>query len=87
MPDSLDTRRKRLLFRCCHLGMAENDILFGRFAKARLRHLSDEQVGRFEMLIEQDDNDLFNWVSGKEAIPPVHDHDIMDMIKNFKNEN
>ena len=86
MSDSLDPRRKRLLFRCCHMGMVENDLLFGRFAKARLHHLSEEQVGRFEKLIEQGDNDLFNWVSGKEAVPPVHDHDVMKMIKNFKNK-
>ncbi len=86
MADSLDPRRKRLLFRCCHMGMVENDIIFGRFAKAHLCHLSDGQVGRLEKLIKQSDNDLFNWISGKKAIPPAHDHDIMKMIKRFKNE-
>jgi antitoxin CptB len=68
------------------MGMVENDILFGRFAKAHLHHLSEEQVGRFEKLIGRGVNALFNWSSGKEAVPPVHDHDVMKMIKNFKNE-
>ena len=43
----MDPRRKRLLFRARHMGTAENDLLFGRFAEARLAGLTEEQVARF----------------------------------------
>jgi antitoxin CptB len=81
--DMLDPRRKRLLHRATHCGMQENDILIGRFAAAHVGELTDEQVERFETLLDQNDVDLFNWIIGREAPPPEHDHDVMKLIKNF----
>ena len=37
MSDAADIRRKRVLFRCHHTGMLENDLLIGAFAD---RHLT-----------------------------------------------
>lgn len=83
MPGAMDARLKRLKFRAHHMGSNENDILFGGFADKYLETLTPDQVDRFEALIAETDNDLFNWVTGKEA-PPVHlDHDVMAMIKKF----
>jgi antitoxin CptB len=79
-----DPRVKRLLFRANHMGMNENDILFGRFAETHLATLSSEQLDRFEALIAQNDMDLFNWVSGREPVPAEFDHDVMAMVKEFK---
>ncbi|MEE8392866.1 MAG: succinate dehydrogenase assembly factor 2, partial [Rhodospirillales bacterium] len=81
MPDSTDPRRKRLLFRCKHMGMAENDILFGRFAESRLGSMSEGQLRRLEKLLEENDIDLFKWVSGKEPPPKAHDHDVMALLQ------
>jgi antitoxin CptB len=80
----VDARRKRLLFRSAHRGMQENDLFLGRFAERHLAAMSDEQLDRFEALLEENDNDLFNWISRREALPPAFDHDVMKMILNFK---
>lgn len=80
----MDARRKRLLFRSAHRGMQETDIFLGCFAERHLATMNDEQLDRFEALLEETDNDLFNWISRREPLPPSLDHDVMKMILNFK---
>jgi antitoxin CptB len=79
----MQTRRKRLMFRCHHMGCTENDALFGGFAERYLADLSDEQVGRMEVLLDENDADLFAWVLGRLAPPAEHDNDVMRMLKEF----
>lgn len=79
----MDARLKRLLFRAHHMGSNENDILFGDFAEKYLARLSTDQVDRFEALLAETDNDLFNWVTGKQPVPERLDDDVMSMIKSF----
>ncbi|MCB2100198.1 MAG: succinate dehydrogenase assembly factor 2 [Rhodobacterales bacterium] len=77
----LDARRKRLWFRCHHCGMAENDVIFGRFAERHLEALSDDQLDRLERLLEENDVDLFKWVTGKAGVPAAFDHDVMALLR------
>lgn len=79
----MDPRRKRLLFRARHMGTAENDLLFGRFAEAHLAGLTEEQVGRFEALLEAADPDLNAWVTGTRPVPAELDHDVMRLLRAF----
>ena len=80
----MDDRRKRMKFRFNHMGMAENDVLFGSFANAHLETLSDELVDQFEALLDVNDNDLFNWAAGREPVPEKYDNEIFNLIQNFK---
>lgn len=80
----LDPRRKRILYISAHRGMQETDILLGDFARRHVAGLTGAQLSRFEALLEEGDNDLFNWISGKEAPPSDHDHDVLDMLIEFK---
>ncbi len=82
--DDLETRRKRLMFRAHHMGMNENDLIFGQFAEAFLSDMSAAQLDRFEELIAQNDSDLFSWVSGREPVPPRFDHDVTRQLLQFK---
>ena len=79
----MDDRRKRLLYRATHCGMKENDVLLGGFAEARLAALSESEVDTFENLMNHSDNDLYNWVTGKEPTPDIVDSDVLGMIKTF----
>ena len=81
----MDPRRKRIMFRCQHRGMKENDILLGRFAAIHIADLSDRQLDRMEALLGEGDNDLYNWITGKEPPPAAHDHDLMAWLKKFNN--
>ena len=87
MPDPLDDRRKRVIFRSHHTGMMENDLLFGGFADRYIASMSDEDVAWFEsLLMNHADNDLYNWVMEKEPVPPNLDHPVMRRLLEFKND-
>lgn len=79
----MDIARKRLLFRARHMGTNENDIFFGGFAEAHLAGLSDEQLERFQDLLDVNDPDLFLWVTGAKPVPAQYDDDVMTMLKSF----
>ncbi|MDH5748726.1 MAG: succinate dehydrogenase assembly factor 2 [Rhodospirillales bacterium] len=83
-PELLDPRRKRALYRSAHRGMQETDLLLGSFAQRHIAGLTGEQLSRFEALLDEGDNDLFNWISGKELPPPNHDHDVLNLLIQFK---
>jgi antitoxin CptB len=65
----MDSRRKRLHFRCWHRGTKESDILLGRFADTYLHDLDDGELGQLEALLEHNDIDLYNWITGKAPWP------------------
>jgi antitoxin CptB len=79
----MDITRKRLLFRARHMGTNENDIFFGGFAEAHLAGMSEEQLQRFEKLLEVNDPDLFQWATGAKPVPAEYDHDVMALLKRF----
>ena len=81
----MDPRRKRLLFRCSHRGMKENDILLGGFAATHADKLTDTQLAGLEGLLDESDNDIYNWITGKEPVPETHDNDLMAWVRKFNN--
>ncbi len=79
----MEARIKRLKFRAHHMGTNENDILFGTFADTHLHELSPEQLDRFEALLNENDPNLFAWVTGQKPAPDDLESDVLQMIKNF----
>lgn len=77
----MDPRRKRLLYVSQHRGMKETDLLLGRFAERHLERLSEDQVERFAAILEESDNDLLDWITGKKPVPAAHDNDVMTLIR------
>lgn len=78
-----DARLKRIIYRARHRGMQETDLLLGRFAERRLESLSPAQLDRFEQLLDQPDNNLFDWITDKRPAPSAFDHDVLAMLKAF----
>lgn len=81
MVASLDVRRKKLSFRCHHMGTAENDHIFGRFAEAHLETLEEAQLDRLEAFLAEGDNDIYDWVTGRKPLPQRHDNDLVRLIR------
>lgn len=80
----MDDRRKRILFRANHRGMKEADVMLGGFAKAHLAEMTEEQVDRFESLLEELDVDIMDWVMGKKPVPAQYDTDVFKKILTYK---
>ena len=78
-----DVRCRRLLFRCWHRGTQESDFILGSFAEDSLKTLDNNQLGRFEALLDCTDPDLFDWIFGVSDPPPEHDHDVMQLLRSF----
>ena len=83
MTSSSEIRRKRLLFRSWHRGTRESDFILGRFADKHLAEFDEAQLDSFETLLDCTDADIFNWVSGRAALPPEHDHDVTRLLISF----
>jgi len=77
---SSEIRRKRLSFRSWHRGTRESDLILGRFADAYLTAFDEVQLDRYEALLDYPDADIFDWISGRAAPPPEHDHDVTRLL-------
>lgn len=68
-----DNRRKKILFRCCHRGIKEMDLLLGGFAKAQIDDLNDDELTELERLLNANDHDLYAWITGRTPLPEEWD--------------
>ncbi len=74
---SEDKRRDRLRFRSWHRGTREMDLLLGSFADAYIYAFSEAEVDQYEAILEQNDPDLYNWITASEAVPEANNSDVM----------
>src|SRR3546814_21172021 len=77
----LEHRLKRLRFRAWHRGTKEADLLIGGFFDAHAADWSDEQIARFEMLIEEQDVDIMAWAIGTAPVPARFEGPLMTQMK------
>lgn len=85
MNEPLEHRRKRLIYRSQYTGMKETDLLLGAFARHFVPAFTSEQLDRYEALLAEADPDIFNWATGRAAVPSIHAHDVMALLQGFKN--
>jgi len=64
-----EKRLKRLRIRCWRRGTKEMDLLFGGFADGALADLSEPDLDAFETLMNENDQDLYLWISGATPVP------------------
>ena len=71
MSEIREHRLKRLAMRSMRRGIKEMDIILSRYAAARLETMSDAELDAYDRLLSENDQDLYQWVSGQ-AAPPAH---------------
>jgi antitoxin CptB len=72
----LDARRKQLVYRACHRGIKEMDIILGGFAKARATGMTAVQMAAFEAFMAETDRDLLTWFTGEKPLPNHLDREL-----------
>lgn len=80
-----DSRLKKMRFRSWHRGCKETDLVFGPFSDARLERLTADQLNRYEALLEEQDGDVWAWITGK--TPPPADRrydDLITLLQQFR---
>ena len=84
MDEAVEIRRKRLLYQSGHRGTKESDLLLGAFAQAHLPGFDPAQLERYETLLDESDNDLFDWMTGR-AVPPAEKmSDVLGLLLRFR---
>jgi antitoxin CptB len=64
----MSVEESRLRWRC-RRGMRELDQLLGWYLQARYGQTDDVEKAHFSTLLDQQDPELWNWLSGR-AVPP-----------------
>ncbi|MES2723050.1 MAG: succinate dehydrogenase assembly factor 2 [Pseudomonadota bacterium] len=79
-----DTRLRKLKFRAWHRGFREADLILGPFADTHAQELSPQDLDLFEVLLEQPDHDLNEWIMERADIPAEFDGALLNQIKAFR---
>ncbi|MGF6230269.1 antitoxin CptB [Inquilinus ginsengisoli] len=75
--------RRRLRFRSWHRGTREADLLLGGFADATLDLLDADQLARYGELLENNDPDLWDWVTERLPVPSESDSDVLRLLIDY----
>ncbi len=69
MAEDSAARIKRMRMRAWRRGTKEMDLILGPYADERLSAMTPEMLAAFDGLLEQNDHDLYAWVTGAAASP------------------
>ncbi len=79
MNEPREHRLKRLSMRSMRRGIKEMDIILSRYAELRLQGFDDAMLDRYDALLSENDQDLYQWVSGQKPPPDK----LRDMISDI----
>lgn len=82
--ESIDIRRKRILYRANHRGTQELDILIGGYVSAYVGSLEAPMLDRIELLLDEEETDLQAWIMGERSVPTDADAELIEAIRNHK---
>ena len=69
MTETANTRLKRLQMRSSRRGIKEMDIILGGFSRTGLLALLSADLELYEDLLEENDHDIYQWVTGQFPTP------------------
>ncbi len=67
--ETREHRLKRLHMRSIRRGIKEMDIILTGFSLSALADLAAAELDLYEALLDENDHDLYGWVSGQLATP------------------
>lgn len=84
MTETRETRLKRLKIRSRRRGMREMDLILGGFADVELGAFDEAELAAFEALLEENDQELYAWVS-KQTAPAATYTGLIARIQRYHN--
>jgi antitoxin CptB len=82
--EAVEKQRKRLLYQSHHRGTKESDLFLGAFAGEYLPKFSPGQLQRYETLLAEDDDRLFDWIYRRATPPRELDSDVLRLLLGFQ---
>ena len=79
MTELREHQLKRLKMRSMRRGIKEMDIILSRYADLRLAGFDARQLEHYDVLLSENDQDLYQWVSGQMAPPSRFEALVLDI--------
>ena len=81
-PEIREHRLKRMKMRSMRRGIKEMDIILSHYADTRLDSMSDAELDHYDALLNENDQDLYQWVSHQADAPAF----FQDLINDISQE-
>ncbi len=75
---------KRLRYRSWHRGCKETDLVLGTFCDQHIERLTDADLRRYEALLDEEDADIWSWITGKSSCPKPEFLPLLDELKTLQ---
>ena len=82
MIETPEHRIKRLQMRSWRRGTKEMDMILGPYSDTEIAILSPETLELYEALLNENDQDLYVWMS-RQSAPPAEHLEIIEVIQDF----
>lgn len=69
MPEQHEHRLKRLKMRSMRRGIKEMDIILSAYADDTLHQMDDAALTLYDDMLNENDQDLYQWVTGQATAP------------------
>ncbi len=71
--ESVETKRRRLLYQSRKRGILETDLLLSRFADRYLIKMTEAELNEYDKLLDEMDWDIYYWATKNYKITPLPD--------------
>lgn len=78
--ETIENKRKRLIFRSWHRGTREMDLIMGSFADQFIPQMQEDDLALYDEILTYSDPDLYNWITGKEDAPANHINNVLEKL-------
>jgi len=82
--ETAEHRLKRLQMRSMRRGIKEMDLILSAYAAQKLGSMDLVALDRYESLLHENDQDLYQWVTGQVAAPATYGALIADIAQTFQ---
>ncbi|MEX0350231.1 MAG: succinate dehydrogenase assembly factor 2 [Paracoccaceae bacterium] len=77
-------RLKRLKMRSMRRGIKEMDLILSAYAEANLARLDAAALDVYDRLLHENDQDLYQWVTGQANVPAPYGEMIAEISQTFQ---
>jgi antitoxin CptB len=82
--ESVDARRRKLIFRADHRGFKEMDLFMGEFARTHVPAMSEAQLEEFEAILNMEDQEVYSWITRQERPSEAARSGTLDLVLSFR---
>lgn len=75
--------RKKLSYQSKNRGCKETDHIFSKYASEFLYTMSESKLQDYALILEQNDIDIYNWITAKSPVPPHLSIEILNELRSL----